>query len=211
MATHLLLDEKIGYLTAKQAELVISARDDSARLQSIVDGLLDISRLESGRALMDFQALDPQALIARAISAVRSAFNDKGVELETEVPDGLPRVHADEVRIAHVFGNLLSNALRYTPSGGRVCVSAQDAAAGVEFRVEDTGIGVPAAHRARIFERFYRVPGQVPAGAGLGLAIAKEIVLAHGGQIWIADQAAPGSTFCFMIPAAQVDTAAARS
>jgi two-component system, NtrC family, sensor histidine kinase KinB len=209
MATHLLLDEKIGSLSAKQAELVISARDDSARLQSIVDGLLDISRIESGRALMDLKAMDPRTLIERAIASVRSAFNDKGLVLESEVPDDLPQVQADEVRIAHVFGNLLSNSLRYTPSGGRVCISAQKSAEGVEFRVEDTGIGVPADHRARIFERFYRVPGQVPAGAGLGLAIAKEIVVAHGGQIWLADQASSGSTFCFLIPAAHKDEASA--
>ena len=211
MATHLLLDEKIGFLTAKQTELVISARDDAARLQSIVDGLLDISRLESGRDLMDLKATDARTLIERALGAVRSAFSDKGVELECELPDDLPQVNADEVRIAHVFGNLLSNALRYTPSGGRVCVSAQRSAEGVEFRVEDTGIGVPAAHRTRIFERFYRVPGQVPAGAGLGLAIAKEIVLAHGGQIWLADQAAAGSTFCFAIPAVQAGAPSTRA
>jgi NtrC-family two-component system sensor histidine kinase KinB len=211
MATHLLLDEKIGPLTAKQTELVISARDDSARLQSIVDGLLDISRLESGRELMDLKATDPRTLIDHAIASVRAAFNDKGVALESAVADDLPPVNADEVRIAHVFGNLLSNALRYTPSGGRVCVSAQKSAEGVEFDVADTGIGVPAAHRARIFERFYRVPGQVPAGAGLGLAIAKEIVLAHGGRIWLADQAASGSSFCFAIPSGHLAAAAERA
>ncbi len=208
MATHLLLDEKIGLLTAKQGELVISARDDAARLQSIVDGLLDISRLESGHDLMDLKAMDARMLVERAIGAVRSAFNDKGVALESAVADDLPRVHADEVRIAHVFGNLLGNALRYTPSGGQVRVTAQTSAEGVEFGIEDSGIGVLAAHRARIFERFYRVPGQVPAGAGLGLAIAKEIVLAHGGRIWLADRVAVGSTFCFVIPAARMEAAA---
>ena len=74
----------------------------------------------------------------------------------------------------------------------------------VEFRVEDTGAGIPAEHRARIFERFYRVPGQTNAGAGLGLAIAKEIVQAHGGQIWLEDQIGAGSTFCFTVPAVSV-------
>ena len=202
MATHLLLDERTGPLTAKQADLALAARDDSNRLNAIVAGLLDISRIESGHALLDLAPVEPRQLVDRALDAVRSAYRDKGVALETELPADLPAVTADAVRIDHVFANLLGNALRYAPSGGRVAIIAARADGVVEFRIEDNGTGIPAEHRARIFERFYRVPGQDRTGAGLGLAIAKEIVIAHGGQLWLQDQVGAGSTFCFSIPVA---------
>ena len=202
MATHLLLDERTGPLTPMQADLAMAARDDSDRLNTIVNGLLDISRIESGRALMELARVAPQRLVDHAVEAFRAAYRDKGVALGIDLPGDLPEVMADSVRIDHVFSNLLDNALKYTPSGGRVTILASAHDAVVEFSVEDTGIGIPADQRTRIFERFYRIPGQTNVGAGLGLAIAKEIVHAHGGDIWLEDQVGPGSTFCFTIPSA---------
>lgn len=207
MATHLLLDEQVGALTAKQLELALSARDDANRLHTIVEGLLDISRLESGHALLDLHSVAPRILVDEAVALVQAAYRDQGVRLDAELPPDLPLVQADRVRIAHVFANLLGNALKYTPHGGRVLISAKEQPDAVEFRVADTGSGIPAECRARIFERFYRVPGQPAVGAGLGLAIAKEIVQAHGGRLWLTDQGLVdghqdeiGSTFCFTVP-----------
>jgi len=202
MATHLLLDEKIGSLSTKQLDLALSARDDANRLHTIIEGLLDIGRLESGRALLDLQALDPRTLVDEAIAEVATAFRDQGIGLAAELPATLPRVLADRVRIAHVFSNLLGNALKYTPRGGHVRVAAQIHGETVEFQVLDIGCGIPLEHRVRIFERFYRLPGQTIVGAGLGLAIAKEVVQAHGGRIWLADQTGPGSTFVFSLTVA---------
>ena len=200
MATHLLLDERLGTLSAKQLDLALSARDDAERLHTIVEGLLDISRLEAGRGLLDLRAQDPRALADCAIDAVATAYRDQGVALECAVPARLPAVLADPVRIAHVFTNLLGNALKYTPRGGRVVVAAGARDALVEFTVSDSGAGIPEEHRARIFERFYRVPDQQVDGAGLGLAIAREIVHAHGGELTLDGGDGVGCTFRFTVP-----------
>jgi NtrC-family two-component system sensor histidine kinase KinB len=202
MATHLLVEEKLGPLTPKQVDLAMTARDEAGRLHTIVEGLLNISRLESGRALLDLKPEEPQGLVDEAIAAVATAYRDQGVALDANLPGDLPRVQADRVRIAHVFANLLGNALKYTPRGGQVRITAQRRQDMVEFQVADSGCGIPAEHRLSIFERFYRIPGQTIAGAGLGLAIAKEIVQAHGGVIWLAEQDTPGSAFCFSLPVA---------
>jgi two-component system sensor histidine kinase ResE len=120
---------------------------------------------------------------------------------------------ADPDRIRHVFSNLLNNALAHTPAGGRVKVSAHTDGTMVRFSVEDTGEGVPAEHLPRIFERFYRVPGQsattAAPGAGLGLAIAKDIVEAHGGTISVHSRVGEGSQFSFALPVAGAGAAAA--
>ena len=108
---------------------------------------------------------------------MRSTAQDKGVELKVEVPVDLPRVQADRARVSHVLLNLLNNALRYTPAGGQIIVGAALKAGAVEFSVMDTGRGIPKLYQPRVFERFFRAPGQNSDGAGLGLAIAKEIVL----------------------------------
>jgi signal transduction histidine kinase len=139
-------------------------------------------------------------LVREAVEEVDAAYRDKGVTLERDVPSDIPMVQADVDRIGHVFSNLLSNALKYTPSGGRVRVSAEQDADVVRFVVEDTGAGIPAEHLPKIFERFYRAPGQHGrSGVGLGLAIAKEIVEVHGGGISVQSKVGQGSRFNFTL------------
>jgi NtrC-family two-component system sensor histidine kinase KinB len=200
MAIHLLLEEKVGPLTEKQAELLVAAREDSDRLHGILNSLLDISRIESGRAQMEFHAVPSREMAMEALESFRTAAKDQGVTLELELPDDLPEVWADTTRISHVFGNLLSNALRYTPAGGKVTVSARPEEKEVVFSIADTGQGIPSPYLPRVFELFFRVPGQGPqAGAGLGLAIAKEIVEAHGGTVTVDSGEGKGSTFSFAL------------
>lgn len=207
MAAHLLLEERVGPLNAKQLELLVAAREDSDRLHQIIENLLDMGRIESGKALMDLRPIPPEQLVARAVEGVAPSFRDKGVELVHEVPSDAPQVLADPARIGHVFSNLLTNALRYTPGGGRVRVSSQTEAGEVRFTVEDTGIGIPPEHLPRVFERFYRVRGQSgEGGAGLGLAIAKEIVEAHGGSMDVKSQVGAGSQFSFTLSRADRDS-----
>ncbi len=200
MGVHLLLEERIGTLTDQQSELLVAVRDDSDRLHRIVENLLDMSRIESGRAMLDLAPARPERLAADAAEAMGAAFGDKGVDLAVEISPDAPEVLADGARVGHVFSNLLSNALRYTPPGGRVRVWVKEDDSVVRFCVTDTGPGIPAACRDRIFERFFRVPGQ-PAntGAGLGLAIAKEIVEAHGGSLAVESQEGEGSTVSFTL------------
>ena len=201
MAIHLLLAEKVGGLNEKQAELLLSAREDSDRLHEILSGLLDISRLESGRVRMEFQALSPGAIVADAIEPYRHEAKDRGVSLQTDLAEDLPAVWVDTIRIGNVFGNLLSNALKHTPAGGRIHVTAEGNDAWVRIIVSDTGEGIPAAFQSRVFEPFFRVPGQkeVSLGAGLGLAIVKEIVEAHGGSVGVESREGAGSSFWFTL------------
>jgi len=184
MILHLVAGQKVGPLTARQQELLATARDDADRLHRIVENLLDMSRIESGRALMELRPVEPGQLVAHGVESLQPAFASQNVTIKVNVPAGLPRVCADATRIGHVFANLLNNSLRHTPAGGHVEIGARADAPFVEFSVADDGMGIPRQYAHRIFEKFFRVPGQPGStGSGLGLALSKEIVEAHGGQI----------------------------
>jgi len=203
MALHLLLEEKVGSLTPKQTELLIAAREDSDRLHRILENLLDISRIISGKVAMEMHMAQPHQLVLEAVESFRAATRDRGVELVTDLPGDTPDVWADTQQIGHVFANLLSNALRYTDSGGKVTVSARTEEEQVQFSVSDSGRGIPERYLPRIFDRFFRVPGQeTESGIGLGLAIVKEIVEAHGGSVSVESREGVGSTFRFTLPRA---------
>jgi signal transduction histidine kinase len=200
MAIHLLLEEKVGPITEKQAELLVAAREDSDRLYGILNNLLDISRMESGKARMEFQAVSPCALVEEAVDLYRRTAKDQGVAFAVAVADDLPEVWADTTRVSHVFGNLLSNALKYTPPGGSITLSAEVDEEFVRFSVADTGRGIPGRYIHRIFEQFFRGPDQAKeTGAGLGLAIVKEIVEAHGGTVGVESREGLGATFTFTL------------
>jgi NtrC-family two-component system sensor histidine kinase KinB len=169
-------------------------------LHKIIEGLLDMGRLESGTVEMNLQPQAPESLINQAVHALDTAFHDRGITVEVDVPPETPRVLADPDRMDHVFSNLLGNALKFTPPGGTVRVSAAADDGAVRFSVQDTGPGIAPQHLARIFDRFYRVTGpNQPGGAGLGLAIAREIVQAHGGRIEVHSQLGEGSRFSFTL------------
>jgi NtrC-family two-component system sensor histidine kinase KinB len=200
MAIHLLLEEKVGSLTPQQVELLVAAREDSDRLYSILNDLLDISRMESGKVQMNFRSVPPHAMVLGALEPFQMNFKDRGVALATELPIDLPEVWADTVRMNYVFANLLSNALRYTPPGGKVGVLARADEGWVHFTVSDTGKGISEEYLLRIFEQFFRVPDQgAETGAGLGLAIVKDIVEAHGGTVKAESRLGEGSTFTFTL------------
>lgn len=203
MALHLLLEEKVGSLTSKQTEMLIAAREDSDRLHRILENLLDISRIVSGKVAMEIHMAQPNQLVLEAVESFRAAARDRGVELATNLAGDTPDVWADTQQIGHVFANLLSNSLRYTDSGGTVTVSARAEEEQVQFSVSDTGRGIPERDLPRIFDRFFRVPGQeTETGIGLGLAIVKEIVEAHGGSANVESREGEGSTFRFTLPRA---------
>ena len=200
MALYLLLDDKLGTLTSKQEELLIAARDDSDRLNAIVEDLLDIARIQSGRLQIEFRNADAAALALDAIEPFKVQAQDRGIAFSASIPAGLPEVQADVTRIPHVFANLLSNALKYTAPGGSITVSARAEGEAVWYSVSDTGAGIPPEYQARVFEQFFRVPQEgKESGAGLGLAIAKEIVTSHGGEVRVESQPGKGSTFSFSL------------
>ncbi|MBI5092546.1 MAG: HAMP domain-containing protein [Candidatus Hydrogenedentes bacterium] len=207
MAVYLLLDEKVGPLTAKQTELLIAARDDGDRLYRILEDLMDISRIEAGWAHPECRETVPFYLVVEAIEPFRATAKDRGVALTVDVPLDLPDVWADPARVEHVFANLVSNALRYTTAGGKVTLSASANDREVLFSVADTGKGIPKEWLPHVFEQFFRVPDQGgDSGAGLGLAIAKEIVEAHGGAISAQSHEGQGAVFQFTLKRADTLT-----
>jgi len=200
MVLHLVTEHKVGPLTAKQDELLQAARDDTDRLHVIVENLLDMSRIESGRALMELRPILPDALVSSVIDSLASSFQSQNVSLCSVLEPDPPAVLADPTRIGHVFANLLMNSLRHTPTGGSVRISARSTGDVVEFVVADTGSGIPRQFLHRVFDKFFRVPGQSSAsGSGLGLSIAKDIVEAHGGQIRIDSKEGIGTNVVFSL------------
>jgi signal transduction histidine kinase len=201
MAVHLCTEQVAGPLTDKQAELLHSAREDCDRLQGMVDDLLDLSRIESGKVELYPLPVEVRRLITGAIDEFRPDADIKGINLRA--PSSLPQVSvlADHERIGHVFSNLVGNAVRYTPKGGSIELGAASIDGFVRFTVSDTGTGILKEYQDRIFEKFFQVPGAGPKGTGLGLYIAKEIVSAHGGEIGVESETGRGSTFWFTLPA----------
>ncbi|BDG04152.1 sensor histidine kinase [Anaeromyxobacter oryzae] len=200
MAIHLTAEEAVGPLTPKQVELMQAAREDCERLQGIVDDLLDLSRIQSGRMALQVDRVDAGALLAGAATALRGAAEAAGLELAVSAPEPPVEVRADPERAGIVLSNLLANAVRHTPRGGRVELSARLAGEGaVRFEVRDTGEGIAREHLERVFDKFYRVPGSRSGGVGLGLYISREIVHAHGGEMGAESVPGRGSTFWFTL------------
>jgi NtrC-family two-component system sensor histidine kinase KinB len=201
MSIHLLLEERVGTLNEKQTDLLVAARDDSERLVDILDDLLDLNRIESGKSQVSPERVSPQVLVRDAVEPFLVEAKDKGVTMVNAVPDDLPEVMADAEKIRHVFTNLLSNAIRFTSPGGSVTVRACLEPNHLTFSVEDTGKGIAPEYMDHLFEQFYRVPGQdEKSGVGLGLAIVKEIIQAHGGDVSAESEIGKGSIFRFTLP-----------
>ncbi len=179
---------------------------EAERLQSLVRDLQALSKAESGALEFEPRPVKPIDLVGKACSQLERQYHEKVVGLTNEVPDELPRVMADEDRIGQVLLNLLGNALQYTPSGGQARISATQRGSFVEFSVEDSGIGIDPEHLPHVFTRFYRVDksrSRVGGGSGIGLTIAKNLVEASGGRIWVRSPGVgKGSTFFFTLPEA---------
>jgi NtrC-family two-component system sensor histidine kinase KinB len=209
MALHLLLEEAIGGLNAKQTELLIAARDDSERLLNMINDLLDLARIESGATRMIIEAKYPQELLKDAIEQGKDVAEQHGVKLVPAcVTNNLPAVGVEPPQIAHVFSNLITNAAKHSPRGENIVVEAKRHDGGVRFAVIDKGEGIPSQYQSRLFDKFYRVPGTERTGAGLGLSIAREIVHAHHGSIGVKSAPGEGTEFFFILPDFQKDKVA---
>jgi signal transduction histidine kinase len=205
MAIHLCVEEAAGPVTDKQADLLQAARQDCERLQGIVDDLLDLSRIQSGRVELLRRPVAPRALLEEAAGVARDAAEAAGVQLQVHAEGGEGDVAADPERLALVLSNLVSNAIRHTPAGGCVALSAAPAGPCVRFEVQDTGEGIPREYLDRIFDRYFRVPGRRAGGVGLGLYLVRELVQAHGGEVGVTSTPGEGSRFWFTLPLAALD------
>ncbi|HSR29723.1 MAG TPA: ATP-binding protein [Anaerolineae bacterium] len=179
---------------------------EADRLQRLVHDLQELSLVESGSYELDLKSTQVARLVATTTARLGHQFEDKGVTMETDVPSDLPPVRADEDRISQVLLNLVGNALQYTPTGGRVTLSAAREGNQIRLTIKDTGIGIASEHLPHLLERFYRVDksrSRARGGSGIGLTIAKHLVEAHSGEIRVTS-AGPGkgSTFSFTLPVA---------
>jgi signal transduction histidine kinase len=184
-------------------ELLAMMVQQSERLTRLVDQLLDLSRLESGAAPLELEPLRLHPLVERVIAEVGMARPDRPLDVRNEVPGDLPPVRADRERIHQVLFNLLDNAYRFTPRGGEITVRAVRENGSCEVSVVDTGPGIPKEHIPLVFERFYRVDpsrSRDDGGTGIGLAIARSVIEAHGGRIWAESEPGRGSAFHFVLP-----------
>jgi two-component system sensor histidine kinase BaeS len=192
-----------GVLPA-DAETYQTIHREADRLQRLVNDLQELSRVESGAFDLDRQSVKVSDLVDSAVARLGKQFEEKDVTLETEVPSGLPQVFVDKDRIDQVLLNLVGNALQYTPSGGKVTISAHAQDDEIHIAVADTGIGIPPEHLPHLFTRFYRVDksrSRARGGSGIGLTIAKHLVEAHDGRIWaVSSGSGQGSTFIFTLP-----------
>jgi NtrC-family two-component system sensor histidine kinase KinB len=203
MSMDLLMESTEGKLNETEHELIAVAYEELRRLHSLINDLLDLSKIESGKLAMELSPVAIASLADKAVEVFEAQAAEKSVELKSEISRVLPAVQADPNKITWVLTNLIANALRFVDKGGRVRISADHVGEWVHVSVADDGPGIPVEQQSRIFDKFVQVKSDKSVGGtGLGLAICKEIVRAHKGTIWVDSEPGRGSTFTFALPAA---------
>ena len=199
MGVYLLLEGATGELNEKQVEVLSACREDCERLDKLMRDLLDLSRIEAGESQPQLVPLNLRNLIVNEAEELGPQVETRGLAFRVDVPTDLPPVLADQSQIGRVITNLVINAIRYTKQG-EISVSAARRGRYVAVSVSDSGMGIPAEYLSHIFDKFVQVPGAPTGGAGLGLAISRLIVEAHGGQIRAQSELGHGSSFQFTLP-----------
>ncbi|MGE0788810.1 MAG: ATP-binding protein [Sandaracinaceae bacterium] len=205
MAVHLCLEQAAGPLTDRQRDLLAAARQDCERLQSVVEELLEMARLESGAARLTRSKLNVADLMKDAVGRHEAQARQAGKGLAIVPGDSLVAIDADSSRLQRVLDNLIENAILHAGEGGRVEVGFESSRGSTKIFVDDTGPGVPVEFRERVFAKFFRVPGTNKQGSGLGLSIVEDIVRAHGGTVGVETSPLGGARFWFTIPVKSKD------
>jgi signal transduction histidine kinase len=202
MGTSMLLDGSLGTLNETQNDVIKTIREDEDKLSTLVHELLELSKIESDKAIFNFRECSMENIIVASIKQYFDQSKEKGINLVYEITDVLPAIKADPEKITWVINNLIANALKYTEKGDSITVRAGIAEDKVQVSVSDTGIGIPPEFVNKIFGKFVQVQGydREVRGTGLGLAIVKDIIDAHGGDIWCTSKLDEGSIFTFTLP-----------
>ena len=204
-----ILDGKAGAINDRQRNSLARVQRQSKRLAALINDLLDISRIESGRIQMDQAPISFLEIVTQRIEEIRPQADEKSIRLVLTAPESVPEVLGDEARMGQVFTNLIGNAIKFTPDNGEVSVKVEADGNLLHVEVIDTGPGIPPEERQKIFDKFYQlsdISTRQQGGSGLGLSISKSIVEAHGGKLWIDDgNQGKGSNFQFVLPLVRED------
>ena len=201
----ILLDGVVGTLNDEQREFLTISMRNATQLRQMIDDLLDVTRAQTGKLIVSLKRVSLRGEIEATLEGLRPQADSKGLMLTSELPDDLPAVLADPHRVHQVVVNLLDNAIKFTPEGGSIRVTARlaDPAEGLTVSVTDSGPGIPATERDDIFRELYQLDYAAPAtrkGLGLGLFICRELVTRMAGRIWVESEAGEGSNFSFTLP-----------
>jgi len=197
--------------TARREEVTDSAaviHDEALKMERLVDDLLQLTRLESGLMTLDRHPVEVQAFLGSVVERALHGYGQVSLPaFQIDAQNSLPPIDVDSAQIERALRNLLNNAVQHTPATGTITIQAKRSEdTWVEIGIRDTGTGIPAEEISRVFERFYRTDKGRDRGeeghAGLGLAIVREIIEAHGGHVWVDSEPGAGSTFCFTVPTA---------
>ncbi|HKC88745.1 MAG TPA: HAMP domain-containing sensor histidine kinase, partial [Blastocatellia bacterium] len=203
MGLHCLITDAAGEMTDKQKDVLYACREEGERLERLMRDLTDLSLIESGEAAPRLAPVRVEDVVESAVESFRLKAEAKDQSLKTDIAPALPLLDADAEQIKRVLDNLLSNAIRNTPRGGEIRITAARREDYISISVADTGHGIPPEYLTRLFHRFLSVPGAQPGSTGLGLAISKRLVEAHGGQISAQSRVGFGTTITFTLPVAR--------
>jgi len=203
MSAKLLEDERIGVLSHEQKDLIGSIHEDANRLLKITGELLNMAQVETGNIQLKLQPTRPGEIIDQAVQAVEVPAKQRNIQIHAASFEFLPSVLVDIEKTSWVLINFLTNAIKYAPEGSAVIVSVKNRERTLAFIVTDAGRGIDEKYTARIFDKYFKVPGNHErSGTGLGLAISKEFIEAQGGRIWVESRLGEGSSFGFEVPVA---------
>lgn len=202
MGTSMVLDGSMGALNEEQQDVLNTIKEDGERLTRLVNDLLELSRIESGSSVFNMESYSIETIIENSVKQFAIPAFHNSVDINTRVEKNMPKVIADYEKITWVINNLISNALKYTATGDKIQINAFVKNDWMHVSVTDTGIGIPEEFQEKIFDKYVQVKEQdlEARGTGLGLAVVKEIINTHGGDIWCESKLDTGSTFTFTLP-----------
>lgn len=198
-----LLAEELESITDKSTQkLIQTIIQNSSTLEKRLSELLDTVRTGSGKIQLQLEPVDMKSIIQGTCVQMAPLIQGKNHTLTTNIPTALPLIHGDGPRLEQVMLNLMTNAVKFTPPGGRICITAREEGLGLTVSVNDNGIGIPKQEQSRLFQPYSRIMSdrQKQPGLGLGLALAKQVVELHSGKIWVDSDTGCGSTFYFTLP-----------
>lgn len=203
LQTSILLDGMAGEVNEKQRDLLQKVKAKTKGMTNLVNDILDVCFIEEGGYVTQIEPLNLSEILQRTIEVVQPQAQDKGIALQVTVEDHLPFIHGNKSSMEAMFLNLISNAIKYTPSGGQVSVELGKDGQYIQVKVSDTGIGIEDKDILRIFDKFYRERSERTkhiSGTGLGLSIVKGVVDAHRGSIYVESEVGKGTTFTVLLP-----------